>query len=210
MNPVIESLSNEHKKLTELFQTYKDNREKNPEIAEDALKEFKKEFDKQKQIEETVLFPFLEEKTGMEKIGPTYCRKREHAEIQKRLGDLDLRRVRQKVTKVLHIKTLTDDLTQFERGAFAVAKAMVLRSGPAAGFPLEGGAFIRTAPELELPDVQFHFSAGNLMSLIRQPFSAPSTDHTRPDAFMCHACLLRPESRGPSPSRPARARNATT
>jgi choline dehydrogenase len=94
------------------------------------------------------------------------------------------------------IKTLTDELTRLERGAFAVARAMVMRSGPAAGFPLEGGAFIRTAPELEMPDVQFHFSAGNLMSLIRQPFSAPTKDHTRPDAFMCHACLLRPESRG--------------
>lgn len=94
------------------------------------------------------------------------------------------------------VKTLTDDLTRLERGAFAVARAVLLRSGPAAGFPLEGGAFIRTAPELEMPDVQFHFSAGNLMSLIRQPFSAPTTDHTRPDAFMCHACLLRPESRG--------------
>jgi choline dehydrogenase len=94
------------------------------------------------------------------------------------------------------IKTLTDELTRVERGAFAVARAMIMRSGPAAGFPLEGGAFIRTAPELEMPDVQFHFSAGNLMSLIRQPFSAPTTDHTRPDAFMCHACVLRPESRG--------------
>ncbi len=94
------------------------------------------------------------------------------------------------------IKTLTDELTRLQRGAFAVARAVVVRSGPAAGFPLEGGAFIRTAPELEMPDVQFHFSAGNLMSLIRQPFSAPTTDHTRPDAFMCHACLLRPESRG--------------
>ncbi|MFT5181788.1 MAG: choline dehydrogenase [Alphaproteobacteria bacterium] len=94
------------------------------------------------------------------------------------------------------VKTLTDDLTRLERGAFAVARAVLLRSGPAAGFPLEGGAFIRTVPELEMPDVQFHFSAGNLMSLIRQPFSAPTTDHTRPDAFMCHACLLRPESRG--------------
>ena len=94
------------------------------------------------------------------------------------------------------IKTLTDDLTRLERSAFAMARAVLFRSGPAAGFPLEGGAFIRTSPELEMPDVQFHFSAGNLMSLIRQPFSPPTTDHTRPDAFMCHACVLRPESRG--------------
>ena len=94
------------------------------------------------------------------------------------------------------VTTLTDQLTRVERGALAVARAWLLRSGPAAGFPLEGGAFIRTDPALDMPDVQFHFSAGNLMAMIRQPFSAPSTDHTRPDAFMCHACLLRPESRG--------------
>jgi choline dehydrogenase len=94
------------------------------------------------------------------------------------------------------VKTLTDELTRVERGAIAMARAALLRSGPAAAFPLEGGAFIRTDPALDMPDVQFHFSAGNLMSLIRQPFRAATTDHTRPDAFMCHACLLRPESRG--------------
>jgi choline dehydrogenase len=94
------------------------------------------------------------------------------------------------------VKTLTDELTRLERGALAVARAWLLRSGPAAAFPLEGGAFIRSDPALDMPDVQFHFSAGNLMALIRQPFSAPSQDHTRPDAFMCHACLLRPESTG--------------
>ena len=94
------------------------------------------------------------------------------------------------------IRTLTDDLTRLERGAFAVARAMLFRSGPAAAFPLEGGAFLRTSPELEMPDIQFHFSAGNLMSLIRRPLSTPSADQTRPDGFMCHACQLRPESRG--------------
>jgi choline dehydrogenase-like flavoprotein len=34
------------------------------------------------------------------------------------------------------------------------------------------------------------------MSIHRKPFAKPATDHTRPDAFMCHACQLRPESRG--------------
>jgi choline dehydrogenase len=97
---------------------------------------------------------------------------------------------------VSKVRTLTDVLTRTNGAALAAARAWLLRSGPAAGFPLEGGAFIRTDPALEMPDVQFHFSAGNLMSMIRQPFSAPTTDHTRPDAFMCHACLLRPESRG--------------
>ncbi|MBO6782124.1 MAG: choline dehydrogenase [Alphaproteobacteria bacterium] len=92
--------------------------------------------------------------------------------------------------------TLTDRLVRTEHGAVSIARAFLTRSGPAAGFPLEGGAFIRTSDSLEMPDVQFHFSAGNLLSLIRRPFAGHSQDHTRPDAFMCHACQLRPESRG--------------
>ena len=94
------------------------------------------------------------------------------------------------------VRTLTDDLTRTERGAVSLARAALLRSGPAAGFPLEGGAFLRTSDSLELPDVQMHFSAGNLLSLIRRPFASHTPDHTRPDAFMCHVCQLRPESRG--------------
>jgi choline dehydrogenase len=94
------------------------------------------------------------------------------------------------------VRTLTDDLTRTERGAVSLARAALLRSGPAAGFPLEGGAFLRTSESLEMPDVQFHFSAGNLLSLIRRPFASHTADHTRPDAFMCHVCQLRPESRG--------------
>ena len=92
--------------------------------------------------------------------------------------------------------TLTDELVRLERGAISVARAFVARSGPAAAFPLEGGAFIRTSDDLDIPDAQFHFSAGNLLSLIRRPFASHSEDHTRPDAFMCHVCQLRPESRG--------------
>lgn len=93
-------------------------------------------------------------------------------------------------------RTLTDELVRLERGAISMARAFLTRSGPASAFPLEGGAFIRTSDDLDMPDAQFHFSAGNLLSLIRRPFASHSADHTRPDAFMCHVCQLRPESRG--------------
>tara|TARA_R110002110_G_scaffold415612_1_gene651509 strand:- start:65302 stop:66939 length:1638 start_codon:yes stop_codon:yes gene_type:complete len=106
------------------------------------------------------------------------------------------------------VRTLTDDLTRTERGAVSLARAALLRSGPAAGFPLEGGAFLRTSDSLEVPDVQFHFSAGNLLSLIRRPFASHTPDHTRPDAFMCHVCQLRPESRGEIRLRSADPREA--
>lgn len=93
-------------------------------------------------------------------------------------------------------RTLTDELVRLERGAVSMARAVLTRTGPAAAFPLEGGAFIRTSDTLDIPDAQFHFSAGNLLSLIRRPFASHSDDHTRPDAFMCHVCQLRPESQG--------------
>lgn len=104
--------------------------------------------------------------------------------------------------------TLTDELVRLERGAISVARAFVTRKGPAAAFPLEGGAFIRTSDDLDIPDAQFHFSAGNLLSLIRRPFASHSEDHTRPDAFMCHVCQLRPESRGDIRLRSADPRDA--
>ncbi|HEM7876446.1 TPA: choline dehydrogenase [Burkholderia contaminans] len=52
----------------------------------------------------------------------------------------------------------------------------------------EGGAFLKTRPELDRPDVQMHFVVG------------PVSDHGRKvrlgHGLSCHVCLLRPKSRG--------------
>ncbi|CAB3965846.1 MULTISPECIES: GMC family oxidoreductase [Burkholderia] len=52
----------------------------------------------------------------------------------------------------------------------------------------EGGAFLKTRPDLERPDVQMHFVVG------------PVSDHGRKvqlgHGISCHVCLLRPKSRG--------------
>ncbi len=52
----------------------------------------------------------------------------------------------------------------------------------------EAGGFIRSAPEVERPDLQLHFVVGKLV------------DHGRKTVFghgySCHVCLLRPKSRG--------------
>ena len=65
---------------------------------------------------------------------------------------------------------------------------MLFKRGVATGQGLESGAFLKSRPDLENPDLQFHFIAA-LMS-----------DHTRkkPDrhGFMAHVCQLRPQSRG--------------
>ncbi|WP_412529813.1 GMC family oxidoreductase [Burkholderia lata] len=52
----------------------------------------------------------------------------------------------------------------------------------------EGGAFLKTHPDLDRPDVQMHFVVG------------PVSDHGRKvqlgHGLSCHVCLLRPKSRG--------------
>jgi choline dehydrogenase-like flavoprotein len=52
----------------------------------------------------------------------------------------------------------------------------------------EAGGFIRSGPDVERPDLQFHFVIGKLV------------DHGRKTVFghgySCHVCLLRPKSRG--------------
>ncbi|MGZ3408640.1 MAG: GMC family oxidoreductase, partial [Polyangia bacterium] len=52
----------------------------------------------------------------------------------------------------------------------------------------EAGGFVRSAPNIQRPDLQFHFVIGKLI------------DHGRKTVFghgySCHVCLLRPKSRG--------------
>ena len=65
---------------------------------------------------------------------------------------------------------------------------MLFRAGPGRSQGLEAGAFIKSRPELEVPDLQMHL------------FNAPFSDHGRKrlqmHAFGLHMCALRPESRG--------------
>jgi choline dehydrogenase len=65
---------------------------------------------------------------------------------------------------------------------------VLTRKGLASGQGLESGAFLKSRPDLETPDLQLHFIAALMF------------DHTRKKAdrhgFMAHVCQLRPESRG--------------
>ena len=62
------------------------------------------------------------------------------------------------------------------------------RSGTLTTNFAEGGAFLKTRPDLERPDVQMHFVVG------------PVSDHGRKmhlgHGISCHVCVLRPKSRG--------------
>ncbi|MGD0192733.1 MAG: choline dehydrogenase [Rhizomicrobium sp.] len=65
---------------------------------------------------------------------------------------------------------------------------LLFGTGLASGQGLEAGAFLKSRPNLETPDLQLHFIAALMF------------DHTRKKAdrhgFMAHVCQLRPESRG--------------
>jgi choline dehydrogenase len=65
---------------------------------------------------------------------------------------------------------------------------LLFHNGLAASQGLESGAFLKSRPDLETPDLQFHFIAALMF------------DHARKKAdrhgYMTHVCQLRPESRG--------------
>lgn len=77
-------------------------------------------------------------------------------------------------------------------GTWRMAKAAVehrmKRTGTLTTPYAEAGGFVKTTPDAPSPDVQYHF------------VPAPLEDHGREKVkghgFSCHACVLRPESRG--------------
>ena len=84
-----------------------------------------------------------------------------------------------------------------DRIAFTMLRAALFGTGLGATFPAEAGAFIKTRPELEMPDVQCHLLAGLGSARIRWPvLSAINPGPLERDGFTCRNCVLRPESRG--------------
>ena len=84
--------------------------------------------------------------------------------------------------------TLNDEVNNPIRKALIGVEYLLKRSGPMSMGASQVYAFARTRPELETPDIQFHF----------QPLSAdkPGEGLHRYSAFTSSVCQLRPESRG--------------
>ncbi len=70
----------------------------------------------------------------------------------------------------------------------AMARWLFARSGAMTSPYAEAGAFLRTDPVLDRPDIQLHF----LVAMVEDHGRAQLKGH----GFSCHACVLRPESRG--------------
>jgi 4-pyridoxate dehydrogenase len=79
-----------------------------------------------------------------------------------------------------------------DRIALELGRAYLLGEGIAADWPGGVMAFLKTSPELALPDIQLLFAAAPMTA---HPYFSPLV---RPyaDSFGCRAVLLRPESRG--------------
>jgi len=87
-------------------------------------------------------------------------------------------------------------LRRIDRAAFAIARAILFKSGPAASFPLQTGAFLRSRRDLAAPDLQMHFLPGVSSGRIRGPFLKTPPGLYEGYGMSCNICHLRPESRG--------------
>lgn len=82
---------------------------------------------------------------------------------------------------------------RLDRTAGHVLNALVRRKGFATDFALQGGAFIRTRPELAAPDIQLNFVAAK-KPVTHLPFSKPGADDGH--GFYAGVHQTVPESRG--------------
>ena len=98
---------------------------------------------------------------------------------------------------------------RLDRLAFNMVRARLLGTGPAAVAPSAATAFVRSRPEIELPDIQLFFRPASFNAREWFPVLKPPA----PETFAFRACHLRPESRGTvrlrsaDPTAKARIRN---
>lgn len=83
---------------------------------------------------------------------------------------------------------LGDSLSGVAKMAKAFAQHRISRTGQLTTPYAESGGFWRSTPEAPAPDIQFHFVPAMLEDHGREKVKG--------HGFSCHACVLRPESRG--------------
>ncbi len=91
------------------------------------------------------------------------------------------------INRCLQPITLHSQLNPITMGMTGI-RYLVNGTGPGTSNGLESGAYVKSLPDLELPDLQFHFVA----AVLEDHGRARSPGH----GFTVHYCQLRPESRG--------------
>jgi 4-pyridoxate dehydrogenase len=82
-------------------------------------------------------------------------------------------------------------LLRFDRVALAMAQAYLFGAGPASTMPLGIQAYVKTSPELDVPDIEFMLRTAPLGV---QPYFPGAAAYT--DSFGIDPVILHPESRG--------------
>ncbi|HEX5278593.1 MAG TPA: GMC family oxidoreductase N-terminal domain-containing protein [Micropepsaceae bacterium] len=103
------------------------------------------------------------------------------------------------IYKVAGVRTMNVDYRSYVKRAGMLLEYAALRRGPLAMAPSQLGAFARSAPEYETPNLQFH-----VQPLSLDKFGDPM--HAFP-AFTASVCNLRPTSRGSIHARSPDARD---
>lgn len=85
-----------------------------------------------------------------------------------------------------HFTSLT--FSGLKRLVGAIGQYRRERRGPMTSNIAEAGGFLKTRPDLEIPDIQLHFCMAVVDDHGRKRFFG--------NGFSCHVCLLRPKSRG--------------
>jgi choline dehydrogenase len=83
-----------------------------------------------------------------------------------------------------------------DRLAWALIEAKLMKRGPAASFPLLAGAFLKSDPALDAPDLQAHFCPALSTATIRLPGMARRAPAHARHGFFANLYVMRPHSRG--------------
>jgi choline dehydrogenase-like flavoprotein len=92
------------------------------------------------------------------------------------------------IFKVAGVRTLNSEYRSFTKRAFYGVQYALTRRGPLTMAPSHIGAFTRSSPEFDMPNLQFH-----IQPLSLDKFGDPLHDF---DALTVSVCNLRPTSRG--------------
>lgn len=110
MQTIKEFMQNDHKRLDELFEKFKNFKDKDQTEARKYFCPFRRGLFSHIELEEKILFPIFEEKTGMKDGGPTAVMRAEHIEIKEFLnqirekihsGDFNTGRIEKELIEVL-------------------------------------------------------------------------------------------------------------
>ncbi len=112
--------------------------------------------------------------------------------VGKNLQDHVLIRVEHACTQPVTLHSLM----RADRAGLAFFNALLFKRGPMTRFPLEVGAYLRSDPALDTPDIQSHFLPGLSTATLRLPGLRAPPKRYDGHAFFANAFQMRPESRG--------------